>query len=177
MNRQTPHLLLALAVLLAAGALLHAHSPDDETSRVEQVEEIEAAFDRLREATVFAAHGVGYAGTIPPEHADVRMLVAAPNASNRLQELVRIGSPAAKLYAMAGLWRVDRNAFRAAVSKYRESNLIVEFGQGCIIMQYRLHKIIGDSPVPANGEGVDKDAPYDLSSGRMAAAILTPPPA
>lgn len=89
------------------------------------------ALAMLRTATTFDDVHVGYSGSLSPNVAAFRQVLAGPGAAAAFRDLVEHGTPAGRLYGVAGLYLADRPAFAPAVARLSAAGGDVTRFQGC----------------------------------------------
>jgi len=65
----------------------------------------------LKQTESFKAAAVGVAGSTPNEVLAWRVIFNSPNRESIFRDVLVSGSPSGRLYALAGLWFEDANAF------------------------------------------------------------------
>jgi hypothetical protein len=92
---------------------------------------------------VFAFGGIGYAGTTSEGEADFRVIVAQPPkvALEAFRKLYATNNPQAKAYALAGIRKLDKGAFKELQASWHGSSLTVRTEEGCIVSDASLENI------------------------------------
>jgi hypothetical protein len=104
--------------------------------------EARAAYERLRSAERFVDSMVGYDGGLPQEAIDLRALVRADPRGAACARLLDEATPAGKLLALCGLWRLDPARFEAGVASLRGDPTQVTVHSGCEILREPLGDIL-----------------------------------
>ena len=92
---------------------------------------VDAATRAVSTADVFAAKHVGYGGWPSPEYAAFDVILAQPDAADRLDRLARTATPAGRLYGLLGLRRTDPRRYAAAATGLARSEVLVTTFEGC----------------------------------------------
>ena len=84
----------------------------------------------LLETDFFCAPAAGAGGNTPNHVLAFRTVLRQPDAAPRFRDLVRSGKLAGQLYALCGLFLLDRPAFEREVTRYRavEEKVFTLFG-------------------------------------------------
>jgi hypothetical protein len=92
---------------------------------------------------VFAFGGIGYAGGISEGETDFRIILAQPPgaALDAFEKLYATDNPQAKAYALAGIHKLDKGAFKELQASLHGSELTVQIEEGCIVSEESLKKI------------------------------------
>jgi hypothetical protein len=86
---------------------------------------LDDAMDVLRGAPTFASASVGYEGTVPPTVVAWLTILSEPTARNLFQDVLRTGTPAGQMYALAGLRAIDVPLFLEVARPLRRTQLPV----------------------------------------------------
>ncbi len=87
--------------------------------------------------------GWGIAGAPSCYAAAYRVLLTSPDASSQFSRLFETGTPAGKLYALAGLQQTKSPLFdRYSHSTFAESKAPVEVFEGCVIREQPIATIV-----------------------------------
>jgi hypothetical protein len=94
---------------------------------------------------VFAFGGIGYAGGISEGEADFQIILAQPQsvALDAFEKLYTVDNPQAKAYALAGIRKLDKGAFKELQASWHGSELTVRTEEGCIVSEESLKMIAG----------------------------------
>jgi hypothetical protein len=94
---------------------------------------------------VFAFGGIGFAGRISQGEADFRIILAQPPrvAFDAFESLYTVDNPQAKAYALAGIRKLDKGAFKELQASWHGSELTVQTEEGCIVSEESL-KVIAE---------------------------------
>lgn len=106
------------------------------------------AVGTLRSATTFDDVHIGYSGSLSPNVAAFRQVLARPGAADVFRDLVEHGTPAGRLYGVSGLYLADRPAFAPAVARLSAAGGDVTRFQGCEQGQDHVASVLR-SPGPA----------------------------
>lgn len=117
-------ILLKLVVSLAVLGGATAQEPTKAETRV--------ALENLKKADVFAGAAVGIAGVESSGVRDFRIVMRDTDAPALFAQLARDGTPAGRLYALAGLYLKDRPAFDKVASTAVSSDTKVNTMFGCM---------------------------------------------
>jgi hypothetical protein len=96
-------------------------------------ESADAALDRFAKIGIFAFGGVGYAGVRSKGETYYRVVYSHPSALAEFGKLLVVGTPAAKLYALTAIRRLDPKHFGQVARPFRDSDEDVAMEVGCII--------------------------------------------
>jgi hypothetical protein len=91
-----------------------------------------SAYETLKTATVFEDSHIGYGGSLSPNAAAFRAILASPDPKATMRALYTEGTVVGKLYAVAGLYLVDPPAFEPAVRALAKHGGNVKIQQGCM---------------------------------------------
>jgi hypothetical protein len=91
------------------------------------------ALEILRGADYVSLGPAGFAAVTPSPVLAWRALIEDPEAPTLFQRLLRDASPAGQVYAMAGLYLVDLDAFRAGLPILRSHPSPIRWQDGCIV--------------------------------------------
>ena len=83
------------------------------------VADVRVAFATLREAETVKTAYAGLEGELAEETRAFREVMAAPDAPRQFERLLEQAGLAGQMYALAGLYLVDRERFEAAAPRYR----------------------------------------------------------
>lgn len=153
------HRLFVFGLLFSAVGLLSARSAAPGPASA-------SADERLAAATFFALGGVGYAGLTSPGEVALNEILAAPaTAGDRLREVFKRGTPAAKAYALVGLHRRDPAAFTALANTIRRAPAeTFTMMDGCIAQRISHLAVITRLETPSlTFIATDGTSPNDLS--------------
>jgi hypothetical protein len=98
------------------------------------------ALQEIATVKVFAFGGIGFAGRTSDGETDFRIILAQPR-DTALDALYRADNPQAKAYALAGIYRIDKDAFKSLRTSWHGSGLTVRTEEGCIVSEESLQKI------------------------------------
>ena len=103
----------------------------------------ESAAASLKRVSSFAFGGVGYAGRTSPGETSFRILAALPPAEalTRMED-VFTGTPAAKCYALAAIYKLKPARYKQLRSLFLTSAVPIEMMQGCIMNHERPAAIV-----------------------------------
>lgn len=93
---------------------------------------LDDAMHVLRNASEFAGAAVGYGGTVPTAVVAWLTIVSHPSARNLFQDLLHTGTPAGRMYGLAGLRAIHIPLFRVHAEPLRRSRAWVNTLFGCI---------------------------------------------
>lgn len=139
----------------------------------------------LRSASTFDDVRIGYSGSLSPNVAAFRQVLAGPGAAAAFHDLVEHGTPAGRLYGVAGLYLADRPAFAPAVDRLAATGGDVMRFQGCEQGQDHVKSVLR-SPGPARivvaaGETLDaararapRGAACDIEGGCIPLSFAEP---
>ena len=120
-----PLLLRFLALLLVIdSAALRANAAGDS----------DAAYKTLLKAGTFSVGGVGIAGTITDSEIACRTLMKSAAPGPVFSKVLEEGTPAAKMFALCGLYYKSPETFAKVAATYRKSRETFQYAAGCIIM-------------------------------------------
>jgi hypothetical protein len=100
------------------------------------------AYECIRQATTFALGPAGVAGTLLPEKKCCDQLIGDPRGIELFQLLLDEGTPAAKAFALYGLYTIDRPVYTSVVERYRHDPTSVLQLLGCIGGKVPLSRIV-----------------------------------
>ena len=123
-----------MLVLLAAGAIAQT------TTRPSMSRE--QAIAELRCTAFFASAYVGPTMAISTDVKAFNVLRRQPDAKDLFAQLQRGASPEGQLYALCGLYLVDRAAFDAVLAEYRERHGTVQIIEGCLVGEERINQVV-----------------------------------
>lgn len=92
-----------------------------------------SAFGVISHTQRFTDGAIGDGGETPAEVSALRVLIQDPGAAPALRRIYAEGSTGAKLYALCGMWFVDRSAFTQHVHELAAHTGTVEYQSGCMI--------------------------------------------
>lgn len=104
-------------------------------SRAESAPPERTAVEHLRRCEDFEGTTIGDGGSQPATVTALRMIVAQPRerALSQLHELIRDASPAGRLYALCGLYKLDKAAFERALPPFLSDATPVGYNEaGCL---------------------------------------------
>jgi len=102
----------------------------------------EAAYEALLSTTHFVWSVVG-AGAIGSAHAwSFRTILRQPDAKDVFEDLLKRGHLAGQLYALCGLYLVDRKVFEARVAPYRDNTMQIWTQYGCVMRRQRVCDVV-----------------------------------
>ena len=104
----------------------------------------DSALAHLASADLFTTYYAGLAEDPTYHGAAFRTLHKSPDASDRFARLVVEGSPAGRLYGLAGLWLADSAGYRVALPNYLSRADTVEVLYGCFMMHRAPHEAVQD---------------------------------
>ena len=122
-----------MLLLLAAGAIAQTTRPS--MSR-------EQAIAELRCAPFFTSAYVGPTMAISTDVKAFNVLRQQPDAKDLFTKLQRAASPEGQLYALCGLYLIDRSAFDAVLAEYRERHGTVQTVEGCLVGEERINQVV-----------------------------------
>lgn len=93
----------------------------------------EASLQALMETEVFAGARVGYAGAVPEQAYAFNSLLEEQDAAELFSAILQEGQLAGRLYALCGLYLVDRGTFDEVIDEYLSSQEEVSTFMGCIM--------------------------------------------
>jgi len=148
-------LLTAIFVIASAGAYgqvigrLVSTAPPDKRRCIEAPvtlfnlsEKGHAAYNDLLKAEVFETGRVGFAGTLSSHVINLNTLLAEKDAAAALASLAAGATDAGRLYALSGLYYVDRASFDAGIARLKDSEATVRVLNGCLISDEKVGKIV-----------------------------------
>jgi len=92
------------------------------------------AVSSLSQVKLFAFGGIGIAGTPSPGQTLFQQVLAGSEPLEHFRTVLKEGTPEARLYALCGLWVLDRAAFAdAAASIKADKRTSVQTAAGCMI--------------------------------------------
>lgn len=132
--------------------------------------EAERAFRILLEARTFDSVRVGVSGALSPHVAAFRVLVRDAAARPAFVAMLRDGSPAGRLYALAGIYFAAPEAFDEAVRWLERSDSEVMTVSGCILGRRTIGSVVRapEGIRMAAGSTLDDvhgPAPMDIAGG------------
>jgi hypothetical protein len=98
----------------------------------------------LRSAPTFASASVGYGGTVPTTVVAWLTIASHPSAKNLFQDLLHTGTPAGRMYGLAGLRAIHVPLFRVMAEPLRRSQAPVNILVGCIASLMTTAQIVGE---------------------------------
>ena len=138
--RRFLHDLAVLAAISAAGGyalmraqrpprlhLLHAPVVVDRPATA-----LEDALHVLRTARTVASSSIGYSGIVPDAVVAWLTVLKHPHARDTYLELLRTGTPAGQIYALAGIRTVDPPLYQDLAERYRRDRTPISAMAGCI---------------------------------------------
>ena len=148
-------LLAAIFVLSSAGSygqviggLVSAATPDkrkcieEPATLFDLSEKGRAAYNDLLKAEVFETGRVGFAGTLSSQVINLNTLLAEKDAAAALGSLLAGATDAGRLYALSGLYYVDRASFDAGAARLKDSEATVRVLNGCLMSDEKVGKIV-----------------------------------
>ena len=96
----------------------------------------------LRQTTIFALGGIGYAGIMSDGERMLREILKEPDAARRLESVLPNASAAGQLYALLGLRLRDRAAYQREIEKLRGRDAKVQTMRGCIMQQESFRELV-----------------------------------
>ena len=96
----------------------------------------------LKQTESFKAAAVGVAGSTPNEVLAWRVIFNSPNRESIFRDVLVSGSPSGRLYALAGLWFEDANAFAAAAKRLGTQGGSVTTVRGCMVGSESIRELI-----------------------------------
>ena len=96
---------------------------------------VDSTIKRLSTVEEFAFGPVGYAGTTSKGEVDFKLLLSQPQpvALGAFEKVFATGNAQGKLYALAGLGRLNPKRFRELLATSKTSQREVRVMRGCII--------------------------------------------
>lgn len=93
------------------------------------------ALKTVSTATQFSLGGIGVVGSIAPPETALRVLLEDPKAVDALRHLAATASAAGRLYALVGLYVLDRPTFESTAARLRKElgDTKAECISGCMI--------------------------------------------
>jgi hypothetical protein len=131
-----------------SGGLISGTPPDKRRCIEEPVtlfdlsEKGHAAYNDLLKAEVFETGRVGFAGTLSSHVINLNTLLAEKDAAAALGHLAAGATEAGRLYALSGLYYVDRSAFNTGVARLKDSEATVRVLNGCLMSDEKVGKIV-----------------------------------
>lgn len=98
----------------------------------------EAAYQTLIKAGMFSVGGVGIAGTVTDSEIACRTLMKTAAPGPLFSRILEEGTPAAKMFALCGLYYKSPETFAKVAATYRKSRATFEYAAGCMIMKTTL---------------------------------------
>lgn len=102
----------------------------------------EEALAGLRCTAMFASAYVGPTMAIATDVKAFNVILKQPDAKDLFAQLQRGASPEGQLYALCGLYLIDRPAFDALLVEYRERHGTVQTIEGCIVGEERINQVV-----------------------------------
>jgi hypothetical protein len=92
---------------------------------------------------IFAFGGIGYAGATSQGEKDFRIIVSQPRALalEDFEEIYNHGTPEAKIYALAGIRKLDAQRFKVLLESSQSSQEKVHTEEGCIVQERSWAKV------------------------------------
>lgn len=115
---------------------------DDSTDIMSLSKEGRAAYVSLRDARVFEAGSVGFRGGMSQQIKNLGVIMRERDAVGLLNAILENGTSAGKLYALSGLYYADKGSFELGRTNLRNSEVMVQVLNGCIMMDLAMGKII-----------------------------------
>jgi hypothetical protein len=107
---------------------------------------IQAAGDAaasLAEVKLFAFGGVGFVGTPSPGQKLFEQVMAGPEPLKQFSTILKEGTTEARLYALCGLWALDKAKFAEAAKSMKADKLAsAQTAAGCIISLQTVSSIV-----------------------------------
>lgn len=97
----------------------------------------------LKVSGCFRIGAVGVGGRTPPEETALHRLIAQPDATDCLRRLYHEGTRAGRLYALVGLYYIDREEYRRLASGAGAGWATVDTQAGCICRREAVRHIVG----------------------------------
>jgi hypothetical protein len=96
---------------------------------------LSVAMESIRKTESFAFGGVGFAGKTSPGEKEFRVVLSqpVPIASRAFEKLYATANPQGRLYALAGIRRLNPNHFKQLFPSVEDSKEPVETMTGCIV--------------------------------------------
>lgn len=107
------------------------------------------AYSRLMKIGYFALGGVGYEGSLSEGEIYLRIILNDKSAYHYFNLLAKDGGYPAKLYALCGMRKTDKNTFQNWSASLRKISAPISVYYGCKVVTEDFSKIISDI---ANGE-------------------------
>ncbi|MAW59270.1 MAG: hypothetical protein CMJ94_00385 [Planctomycetes bacterium] len=123
--------LLVVPISLIVLKFTH-RSPQTQTALFGVVELPSADQKLLRRARYFSGGTIGYANAVSAEQRAWARIRDEPDAAEQFRSLAESSNPAAVLWGIAGLYRIDPPAYRKARDHYRDDERSVVLWSGCV---------------------------------------------
>jgi hypothetical protein len=125
-----------------AMVLLLAASPA--AADVPATQPVKDAFFRLRCTDCFTSAYVGPEMVVSTDVKALNVILDQPDARNLLLTLQRTASPEGQLYAMCGLYVVDRAVFDALLPQYQSRHGAVQTLEGCVVGDAQIARVFNE---------------------------------
>jgi len=133
MGHSTQRLSLLVFWSLGAAFLLLNRAPDFSRERSASPPASSLAFTVLLHADYVSLGPSGFAAVVPPPVLAWRVLIEDPQAPKLFEQLLQEATPAGQIYAMAGIFLLDTDAFGAALPRLRAQPAHLKWQDGCVL--------------------------------------------
>lgn len=99
---------------------------------------------QLKDISHFALGSIGRAGIESEGEKAFREMLRKPDAVQTFREVLKNGTPAARLYALCGIRLLKPEEFAASAELVRNSDEKVTLIRGCIVAHEMLGKVAGE---------------------------------
>ena len=93
-------------------------------------------------ARIFAIGGIGWGGGMSEGEGALRVILASPDATKRLESMLPAASDAGQLYIVLGLRTCDRSAYHRALALCSTDRGEVETMRGCIVLHESFRSLV-----------------------------------
>jgi len=122
-----------------------------------------SAYQTLVTADGFYYAGIGMTGDVPNEARAFKKLYFSQNAREYFLRLADEGTEAGKLYALCGLYHLDKQTFATLIEEYQHITTPIPGGAGCIPTRLPMNQIISATDSPE----------YDIKHGKIPDELLS----
>lgn len=116
----------------------------------------------IKTSTTFMSSAVGIGGVTPQEVIAFRCIMQEPKPARIFKQLLKQSQTAGRLYAMTGLYKVDRQYFEQHADSLFAKDLSVKTLMGCFGSEYKVEEVMaaikqGVMTEDFLGRGVDRE--------------------
>jgi hypothetical protein len=101
----------------------------------------------LTKVSWFGFGGMGFVGVPTQGEKDYEAVLRGPSPEADFEKVFTTGTPAAKAYALAGLYNVNPKRFAIVAGSWRSSNYQVQIFTGCVLRRVAARDVVAQIDV------------------------------